>query len=121
MTDSVGNSASASDNTKEANAYFTPKFAEKLLVRYLSILPLWTCVGLPTDQKRLSNGVVESWFNITKTRALHSKPANSIADFERSIRPSVVGRLKHNLGRISQYARRPTHRHQVDLDSEVSA
>ena len=86
----------------DANAYFSPKLANKFLMRYMSLLPLWSCIALPMDQKRLSNGVVESWFNIVKTHSLHGKPANTIADFERSIRPSALGCLKENINLLTR-------------------
>lgn len=84
-------------------------------MRYLSLLPLWTAIALPNGQERLSNGVVESWFNITKTHALNGKSANSIGDFERAIRPSVIGRLKENIDTLTD------NNVDLDADSEVSS
>lgn len=81
-------------------------------MRYLSLLPLWTSIALPEGQDRLSNGVVEAWFNITKNHVLHGKPANSIGDFERAVRPSVVGRLKENVEALTGK--------DVDLDANDS-
>lgn len=84
----------------EANAYFSPKFANKFLLQYISILPLWSGLGQSKNQERLSNANVEAWFSVTKTHILNGKPADTIGDFERIMRPSVIGRLKVNLQRL---------------------
>lgn len=48
--------------------------------------------------------MVEPWFNITKTNILNGYPADTIADFERRVRPSVVGRLQSNLRVLDEEA-----------------
>lgn len=80
------------DNT---NDYYNPEFFEILCRKYISILPLWSGLLLPINEKtastdRLSNATVENWFGYVKHKLLEGKRNDKCSRVIRILRKEVL-------------------------------
>lgn len=74
--------------TNKLNNFYCPEYCELLLKKYMSILPLWTCLN---NRKRFSNANSEALFSFIKQRLTLQAP--------------VIGRIPIRAARFYRFSR----------------